>query len=163
MNHLISTPVLENQKWEQFYCIGEGKWNKGWHFSAWLVNRASTRVSWRSKQEKILTAAGFWSSLLQILLIFGSRAVSHFCAVPTAGLHTRALFPINCLQREEGKYPSPYTVQIPWPEPVGEKGKGNSFKILVSVCFEEPLHAALTTWGFKEVNWMVPWEDLALI
>lgn len=50
--------------------------------------------------------------LCQILVIFEFRLVSCFCSMVTAGLHTRALFPINCLQREEEKYQRPYTVQI---------------------------------------------------
>lgn len=127
MSHLISTPVTENQIWEQFYCVGEAKWNTKMDTSVpEAVNRAKSCVSWHSKQEKILIAVGFCSSPLQILVIFEFRLVSCFCSMLTAGLHTWALLPIDCLQGEEGKYQRPYIVQIPWLEPVGEKGRGKS-------------------------------------
>lgn len=149
MSHLIYTPVTENQMWEHFIVLGKQNETKMDTSVPEVVNRANSCVSWQSKQEKILIAVGFCCSPLQILVIFEFRLVSCFCSMLTAGLHTWALFPIDCLQGEEGKYQRPCIVQIPWLEPVGEKGRGKYFKILVSVHFEGPLQAALTTWVFK--------------
>lgn len=123
-------PVSENQTWEHFYCVGKAKWKKDWADSAWLVSQHVFPDS-QSKRKLLLSWVLIQSSSHTADIWI--RLVSRFWSVSAAGLHTWALFSINCLQREERKHPSPYTVQIPWPEPVGEKGRGKSFKILVSV------------------------------